>query len=309
MEYLTFHNGTAVPQLGLGTWQSPASHVTNAVVFAIRDAGYRHIDCAAVYKNEPAVGDAFSQLFQRVVPREDVFVTSKLWNSAHHPHDVRPACLQTLKDLELEYLDVYLMHWGIATRGGLGGNSKKMDHLAPVSIQETWHAMEKLVDEGLVRHIGVSNFTGIMLVDLLTYARYRPVMNQIELHPYNVQERLVQFCQGMGMCVTAYSPLGRPGNAITEAEPDEKAHHLFNEPIIKDVAASLGKTPAQVVLRWAVERGVCVIPKSTSEEHIMGNSKIFDFALTNEQMHRISSLDEHFRFVDPIAWDEVPYFD
>lgn len=302
---IKLNDGNSIPVLGLGTWKSSKDSIGNAVRFALTQGGYTHIDCASIYRNEPEIGEVFKDIFKNQVKREKVFITSKLWNTQHHPKDVEKACKKTLSDLNLKYLDLYLMHWGIAFKPG--DNLEPLDKkgkviTAPISIGDTWVAMEKLVKKGLVKSIGVCNFTGMMLVDLLSYAKIKPALNQIELHPYNTQEQLITFCKDKNIAVTAYSPLGNPGL------PGRQGPNLLEESIVKKIAKKYKKTPAQILLNWALNRGVIAIPKSLSPERISENINIFDFELTNEEQKEISLLNRNFRIVNPGAWWGIPYF-
>ncbi len=296
MKYLKLNNGLKMPMIGMGTWKAEPSLVGNAVKYALTQAGYTHIDCAAIYRNEPEIGQVFKEVFKGKVKREKIFITSKLWNTAHHPKDVEKACKTTLKDLSLDYLDLYLMHWGVAFKP-----NAELD-FAPIPIQSTWQAMEKLVKKGLVKSIGVCNFTTMMLFDLLTYAKIKPAINQIELHPYNTQEELVTFCKSKDIAVTAYSPLGNPG--LT----GRVGPNLLEELLIKKLAKKYKKSPAQILINWAIMRGTITIPKSLHPERIKENIDVFDFELTKEEQDQVSSLNRNFRVVNPGSWWNIPYF-
>lgn len=304
MQFKKLNTGQEMPVLGLGTWKSLNGTVAPAVEYALTKSGYTHIDCAPIYRNEKEVGKAFSKSFASGIKRENIFITSKLWNTDHKAEYVEKACRQTISDLQLEYLDLYLMHWGVAFEHsadlepvGKDGHAK----VDKVRIQETWQAMEELVEKGLVKAIGVANFTTIMLVDLLTYAKIIPVVNQIELHPYNTQEELLKFCENKSIAVTAYSPLGRQGT-------DREGPRIFDEKVIKDLTKKYNKTEGQVLLRWGIQRDTIVIPKSIHTEKIDENIAVFGFALTDEEMRDISALNKNYRFVNPVRWWGFPYF-
>jgi len=287
-------NGINMPLLGLGTWKSVNGSVGQAVKYAITEANYTHIDCASAYSNQPEIGQVFSEIIGSKINRSDIFITSKLWNTDHKSGNVLKACKKTLSDLKLDYLDLYLVHWGLPFK-----NDSSFE-LEPVSIQETWLAMEDLVTKGLVKSIGVSNFTVMMLVDLLNYAKIKPVVNQIELHPYNSQVELVDFCHSQNIAVTAYSPLG--------GQPQPGGINLFDEAIITSLAQKYNKTPSQIILNWGINRNTIVIPKSTHPARILENSQIFDFSLTKEEQQQIDSLNRNYRTCDPINFWNIPYF-
>ncbi len=303
--YVLLNTGAKMPIIGLGTWKSSPEKVGQAVAYALSDGGYRHVDCAAVYGNEKEIGCSLKSIFlSGKIKREDTFITSKLWNTKHAKGDVVAACKTTLVDLQLEYLDLYLMHWGIARAEEENPDTQGMLMEKSVSVRETWEAMQELVKKGLVRAIGVANFTGAMVVDLCSYARVKPAMNQIELHPYNQQRRLVEFCQRNNIAVTAYSPLGSPGNI----EGKEGEPILVEDRNVLAIAKTHGKSPAQILVRWAIQRGTIVIPKSVTPERIAENINVFDFELSAQEMELIGTLDQKHRFVDPYDWWKIPYF-
>ncbi len=303
MKTVVLNNKKHIPSLGLGTWRSDKNEVTSAVEQAITKYHYRHIDCASIYGNQKEIGKAFHSVFaENQISREEVFITSKLWNTDHHPDNVETACRQTLRDLQLDYLDLYLIHWGIAFAHGPDLEPIGEDGIVrtePVSIQQTWQAMERLVEKGLVRSIGVANFTTPMMIDLLSYAKVKPVMNQIEIHPYNIQQELVDYCHKHKIQVTAYSPLG--SSDVNQQRP-------IDDKVVIDIARILKKTPAQILIRWLLQRKLIVIPKSTQLTRIAENIDVYDFELPEREMARLSNLDRSYRFVDPIKWWGIPYF-
>lgn len=309
MKALTFGNGDQMPILGLGTWKSDPGDVYNAVKEAIR-VGYRHIDCAHIYGNEAEVGKAIAQsISEGIVSRDQLWITSKLWNDSHAPVHVQPGLETTLNNLQLDYLDLYLIHWPVSLRKGAGFPFGADDFISLESlpIVDTWAAMETLVDAGTCRHIGVSNFSQVKIKALLESARIKPEMNQIELHPYLQQTELVEFCQRNGVHVTAYSPLGSGDRPDSLKAVDEPV--LLKDEAIATIAQNHGITPAQVLISWAIHRGTAVIPKSVTPARIQQNLASAEVSLASEDMESIVSLDRHRRYVDGTFWcfDGSPY--
>ncbi|XP_076295973.1 aldo-keto reductase 1B-like [Lasioglossum baleicum] len=304
---LKFSNGNPVPAFGLGTWKSKPGEVTQAVKDAI-DLGYRHIDCAHVYENEKEVGAALkAKLAEGVVKREDLFITSKLWNTFHKKELVEPAIKTTLANLGLEYLDLYLIHWPVAYKEGEGLFPKNADDtvaLSNVDYIDTWKGMEDLVAKKLAKNIGISNFNSEQVERLLKNCNIKPVTNQIECHPYLTQKKLSEFCKKKGILITAYSPLGSPDRPW--AKPDDPK--LMEDKKLVELAKKYKKTPAQVLIRYQLDRGHIVIPKSVTKSRIAQNSEVFDFKLTAEDIAYIDKFDCNGRICPLSGTESSPHY-
>ncbi len=306
---LRLADGGAIPSLGLGTWKIPATLAPDVVREAVR-AGWRHFDCACDYGNEAAVGAGLaSALRDGLCRRDDIWVTSKLWNTYHEPQHVRAACERSLRDLGLEVLDLYLVHFPIALAfvpfelryppEWIHDPHAVRPAMKPIKVPlaETWAAMEELVRAGLVKRIGVCNFGTALLRDLLGRAAIRPALLQVELHPYLPQQRLLRYCREEGIAVAAFSPLGAESYvSIGMARPEES---VLRDPVVTALARRHDRTPAQIALRWGIQRGTAAIPKTQQLARLQENRAIFDFELSDDEMKHVTDLDRNRRFNDP----------
>jgi len=306
-----------IPEIGFGLWKVERGDCADIVIEAIK-AGYRHFDCAADYANEAEVGEGIREAIAGgLVTRDDLWITSKLWNTFHHPDHVEAACRKSIDDLGVDRLDLYLIHFPIALQYVpieeryppewlFNPEVEKPEmRLASVPLHETWGAMEALVDEGLVREIGVCNYNSALIHDLMAYARIKPSQLQIEAHPYLAQEKLIRLAKQYDIGVTAFSPLA--SKSYVEIDMAQEADSVLKEPAVIEIAESHGKTPAQTVLRWAVQRGTSIIPKSSDPLHMRENLDISDFSLTEGEMNRITGLNAERRFNDPGVFCEQAF--
>ena len=302
MKQLTFKNGDTLDILGLGTWKSKPGEVGTAIRSAIK-IGYRHFDCAFIYMNEKEIGQAFADAFaDGDLQREDVWITSKLWNHCHKQEDVIPALKSTLADLQLDYLDLYLVHWPHVFKKDFMGASKAEETLPTSEVPhiETWRGMEAAVDAGLAKHIGVCNFNKHKLRALSEQASIIPEMNQVELHPMLHQTDLLDFCKENGTHVTAYSPLGSPDRSAGMKAADEP--NLFQNLEVKELAQKHNCSEAQIMIAWAMERGTAVIPKSVNPERQKQNFESTAINLSKDDMKLMATADKEYRFVKGQFW-------
>ena len=305
------------PAIGLGLWKIPNEQCADVVYQAIK-LGYRHFDSACDYGNEIEVGNGIKRaLDEGLCQRNDLWITSKLWNTFHRKEHVQPALEKTLRDLQLDYLDSYLIHFPIAQPYvdfddryppewvfDTDADEPSMV-IGPVPLQDTWQAMEALVDKKLVNHIGVCNYNSALLHDLMAYSTIKPSELQIESHPYLTQERLIRLAKNYGMSVTVFSPLG--ALSYFELDMAEKTESVLEQTCVLKMSAKYQKTPAQIVLRWGVQRDCFVISKSSRPERLAENLDIFDFQLSEDEMQSISSLNVNRRFNDPGDFCEAAF--
>ena len=260
----TLNNGVALPCVGYGTWQTPQDVAASVVKQAI-EAGYRHIDTAAIYGNEVGVGQGIRE---SGIAREEIFVTSKVWNAFRGYDTTMKAFEKTLADLKLDYLDLYLIHWP--------ANSKNFPDDWDAINLATWKAMTELYKAGKIRAIGISNFLPKHAESLLK-TEVKPMVNQIRLHPGMMQKEIVEFCRANDILVEAYSPLGQG--------------KVLEDPALKEIAEKYGKTTAQICLKWELQHDICPLPKSVTPERIISNTQVFDFELSAEDMAKIDAMD------------------
>ena len=302
MKYLTFKNNDKMPALGLGTWKSAKGEVYEVVRKAI-EIGYRHFDCASFYGNESEIGMAISDAIKNGdVTREELWITSKLWNNRHKKDDIQAACEITLKDLTLDYLDLYLIHWPVVLQkqASYAQQSSDLISLSEIPLTQTWQGLIDLKEKGLTKHIGVSNFSIKKINQIIEESGVIPEVLQIELHPFLQQQKILNFTQEKGIFLTGYCPLGsadRPAVRILADEPK-----LFQQQIILDIAKDKDISPAQVILAWAVNRGTSVIPKSVNPERLKQNLEAADIELSTQEMTKMNSLDLHYRYIKGDFW-------
>ncbi|XP_006862792.1 PREDICTED: prostaglandin-E(2) 9-reductase-like [Chrysochloris asiatica] len=313
MHSVKLNDGHFMPVIGFGTYapeEVPKSKAKEATKVAI-DVGYRHIDSAYFYQNEKEVGEAIREkIADGTVKREDIFYTTKLWTTFLRPEMVRPALERSLKNLQLDYVDLFLIHFPVGMKAGedlLPKDANGKIILEIVDICDTWNALEKCKDAGLTKSIGVSNFNHKQLEMILNKPglKYKPVCNQVECHPYLNQSKLMEFCKSKDIVIVAYSALvsHRDVNWIDKDSP-----YLLEEPILKAIAKKHSRTPGQVALRYHLQRGLVVLAKSFNEKRIKENFQVFDFQLSPDDMKAIDGLNRNFRYVKIEFAIDHPYY-
>ncbi|KFK24642.1 hypothetical protein AALP_AA8G006300 [Arabis alpina] len=285
-ESFRLSSGHKIPAVGLGTWRS-GSEATHAVFTALVEGGYRHIDTAWEYGDQTEVGQGIKRAMHAGIERRDLFVTSKLWCTELSPGRVRPVLQHTLQELQLEYLDLFLIHWPFRLRGGASKPPKEGDVL-DFDMEGVWREMEKLVKDNLVRSIGVCNFTITKLYKLLEFAEVKPSVCQMEMHPGWRNDQMLEFCKMNEIHVTAYSPLGS----------QEGGRDLIHDQTVDRIAKKLNKTPGQVLVKWGLQRGTSVIPMSLNPERIKENIKVFDWEIPEQDFKALSSIPDQKRVMD-----------
>ncbi len=298
MKTILFKNNDAFQSVGLGTWKATGDLVISTVKNAI-DIGYRHIDTAAIYQNENEIGQALTDAFKNnILKREELFITSKLWNDAHESSNVILALKESLNKLQLDYLDLFLIHWPVAIKQGVIFPSEVSEYISleKLPIIETWKQLEKAKNEGLVKHIGVSNFSVKKLKDLVTKSNIKPEVNQVEMHPLLQQNELLNYCKEEDIIITGYSPLGS-GDRSSEMKAKNEPN-LMELKKIKNIALKHGASTAQILIAWQLNRGTSVIPKSTSKDHLIDNFNAGSIILDEGDMQEIKTLDKNFRFIN-----------
>jgi D-xylose reductase len=300
--------GAKMPAIGFGTWKIPNAQAPETIYNAIK-AGYRLFDGAADYGNEKECGEGIRRAIKEgIVTREEIWITSKIWNSFHKREHLLEVAKYQLELWGIEYFDLLLVHFPCTLEHvpikerfppGWHGADGECHPVRGIPYSETWGAMEELVDAGLAKNIGVSNVAGALLTDVLSYAKYAPQVNQVEIHPYLTQESLIQLCKHNGIAITAYCSFG----PASWAELNMHGHvdSLFENGTIQAIAKESGKTEAQVLLRWALQQGLAVIPKSNDATRLAQNFQVSEITLSEEQMKRISALNVNYRMNDPMS--------
>lgn len=289
--YAELNNGLKMPLMGYGTFLATDEKLLReCLLYAIIECGYRHIDTASLYENEHIIGEVLKECFEQGIKREDLFIVTKLWRT--HMNDVEGALKESLAKLQLDYVDLYLVHWTVTDI-----DWDTCEVKGP-PMYEVWKNMEAVCEAGLTKSIGVSNANAMLFVDMYAGAKIKPVTNQIENNPYLAQTKLVNLTGKFGCTTTAYAPIGASGFT---------GGNLLEDEVLKKIAEKHGASPAQIALAWNMQRGVIVIPKSTTKERIKENFDALDIKLDDEDVEEINKLDANRRAFNPEGWDAPQY--
>ncbi|XP_075066572.1 aldo-keto reductase family 1 member C1-like isoform X2 [Mixophyes fleayi] len=315
--YVVLNDGHKMPVLVFGTF-APATYTKEQACASTKiaiEVGYRHIDGAFIYGNEAAIGQAIREkIAEGTVKREDIFYTGKLWNTNHAPDRVRPALEKTLKDLQLNYIDLFLIHTPVDFKPGddpLPKDDQGKLIFGNIDLRDTWKALEDCKDAGLVKSLGVSNFNRRQVELILNKPglKYKPVCNQVECHIYLNQAKMLEFCKSSGIVMVGYSVLG---SSRAEDWTNQNTPQLLDDPVLNEIAKKHSRSPAQIAMRYLLQRRIVIIAKSFSPARIKQNFQVFDFELSGEDMKSLDGVNKNIRYLSVDEWKEhpnYPYYD